>query len=155
MPCVPHTHELTKVFRQADDAFVAALNQIRKGEAPREVRELLKPCEGRVLDDVDGIAATRLFTHKADCERLNAEELKKLPGQQLTFAARDEGRDAEALATLRGSCPAPSELTLKAGAQVILCKTLDAEAGLVNGARDGRHLLLVVRVGATLASWSE
>ena len=133
--CVPRTHELTKVFRQADTSFVHALNQIRLGRAPPHVRALLRPCEGRILASIDGIQATRLFTHKADCAKLNDSELRALPGQQLTFTARDEGRDAEALATLRSSCPAPAELALRVGAQVILIKTLDTDAGLVNGAR--------------------
>ena len=110
--CVPVTHELTKVFRQADPRLVRALNQIRRGEAPPEVRALLRPCEGRALPTIDGIAATRLFTHKADCQALNDAELRRLPGRPLTFRARDEGRDAEALATLRSACPAPAELEL-------------------------------------------
>ena len=108
---------------------------IRVGNAPTEVRTLLRPCEGRVLEAVDGIAATRLFTHKADCEKLNQTELKNLSGSQMTFTARDEGRDNDALTTLKSSCPAPESLTLKVGAQVILIKTVDSDAGLVNGAR--------------------
>jgi ATP-dependent DNA helicase PIF1 len=100
-----------------------------------QVRALLRPCESRRLHDVDGIAAARLVTHRADAQRLNDTQLQGLSGERQTFTARDEGRDAEALATLRSACPAPSELTLKVGAQVILTKTLDADAGLVNGAR--------------------
>ena len=88
-----------------------------------------------MLEAVDGIAATRLFTHKADCEKLNQTELKNLSGSQMTFTARDEGRDNDALTTLKSSCPAPESLTLKVGAQVILIKTVDSDAGLVNGAR--------------------
>lgn len=76
-----------------------------------------------------------LFTHKADCQKLNDDELRGLPGAQCTFSARDTSRDDAALALLRSSCPAQADLTLKIGAQVILIKTLDAEAGLVNGAR--------------------
>ena len=133
--CVPLTFELTKVFRQTDERLVDALNQIRLGSAPPDVRALIRPCEGKRLDAEDGISATRLFTHKADCAKLNDAELRALSGTQLTFSARDDGRDADALATLRSSCPVPSELTLKVGAQVILMKTLDADAGLVNGAR--------------------
>ena len=129
------TYELTKVFRQSDPAFIRALNSIRQGRAPAEVRLLLGQHVNKQLPQADGIVATRLYTHKADCQKVNDDELRKLPGSQATFSARDTSRDDAALALLRSSCPALADLTLKVGAQVILIKTLDAEAGLVNGAR--------------------
>ena len=60
-------------------------------------------------------------------------------GRLVTVSARDSGRDEAALALLRSSCPAPSDLVLKVGAQVILTKTLNSEERLVNGARGGVH----------------
>lgn len=133
--CVQRTFELTKVFRQSDPAFVNALNCVRVGTAPPTARQLLGSRVGCTLPQTDGIVATRLFTHKADCAKLNEEQLKALGGQQHTFSARDTSRDEAALTLLRSSCPAPAALTLKVGAQVILLKTLDTEAGLANGAR--------------------
>ena len=133
--CVQRSFELTKVFRQSDPEFVEALRMVRLGQSPPAVRDLLKQCARRELPADDGIAATRLFTHRADCERLNFAELQKLPGSQLTFSARDVANDESALRQLQSSCPAPAELRLKVGAQVILTKTLDADTGLVNGAR--------------------
>ena len=123
------------MFRQSDPELIAALGEIRRGRCPLTARALLAQCEGRRLDDDDGIAATQLFTHKDDCATMNATKLKQLPGQQFTFSARDTSRDESALATLRAGCNAPADLTLKVGAQVILTKTLDAAEGLVNGAR--------------------
>ena len=146
---MPRVHELTRVFRQADPVFVDALNAIRLGEASAEVKALFRPCIGRPLPAVGGIESTRLFTHKADCAELNNAALRALNGEQLTFSARDVGRDEAALATLRSSCPAPSSLTLKVGAQVVLLKTLDAEYGLVNGAR-GVVTKLGARTGVTV-----
>ena len=133
--CVERTFELTAVFRQADPALVEALRQVRLGRCPAEVRELFKPCLRRALPEDDGIAATRLFTHKADCAALNEQQLDGLGGTQLTFTARDSCRDEGALATLRASCAAPVTLRLKEGTQVLLVKTIDASRGLVNGAR--------------------
>ena len=132
---VEATFTLTKVFRQSDPAFIGALNHIREGCAPPAVRSLLEGCLGKELSRADGIVATRIFTHKADCQRMNDAELQALTTPQITFAARDTSRDEAALGLLRSSCPAQAQITLKVGAQVILVKTLDAEAGLVNGAR--------------------
>eukprot|EP00964_Phaeocystis_antarctica_P034757 scaffold19799_cov69-Phaeocystis_antarctica.AAC.4 len=153
--CVPQLVELTTVFRQSDPAFVAALNepkpkltpdpdpnpdQVRLGRCSDQTRLLLQGCLRRTLPDDDGVgAATRLCSHVKDCERINTACLAELPGEIKTFRARDTGRDDASLAQLRSSAAAPAELKLKAGAQVILTKTLDAANGLVNGAR-GRVL---------------
>ena len=76
-----------------------------------------------------GISATRLFTHKDDCNRLN-EQRRALPGAAVTFRAR-LGRDEAALgcASRPGAAGAAAQ-----GSAVILTKTLDQEKGLVNGA---------------------
>ena len=113
---------------------------MRLGRCSEQTRLLLQGCLRRTLPDDDGVgAATRLCSHVKDCERINTACLAELPGEVKTFRARDTGRDDASLAQLRSSAAAPAELKLKAGAQVILTKTLDAASGLVNGAR-GRVL---------------
>jgi hypothetical protein len=113
---------------------------VRLGRCSEATRRLLQGCLRRTLPDEDGVgAATRLCSHVKDCEKINAACLAELPGEVRTFRARDTGRDEASLAQLRCSAAAPAELKLKAGAQVILTKTLDAASGLVNGAR-GRVL---------------
>ena len=118
---------------------MTALNEVRLGVCSDATRRLLRSCIGRKLDDDDdegGMVATRLFTHLKECERLNEAKLAQLPGEPLVFRARDTARDDAALAQLRSSMGSvPAELRLKAGAQVLLTKTLDATQGLVNGAR--------------------
>ena len=92
--------------------------------------------------DVGRLAGTRALSGGARGRELPADFaacLAELPGEVRTFRARDTGRDEASLAQLRCSAAAPAELKLKAGAQVILTKTLDAASGLVNGAR-GRVL---------------
>jgi len=134
--CVPKSHNLSIVFRQQDTTFIAALNAIRFGRCPPEVRQALAPCERRQLHlDEAGIMATKLCTHKAECAQINDAQIRALPEKAFTFTARDDAQDDAALALLRSSCVAPSELKLKPGAQVILLKTIDSDAGLANGAR--------------------
>ena len=79
------------------------------------------------------------FTHKHSIDNVNRQKLAALPGPAVHFVAKDsssQGRSgAAALRQLQRSCPARAELDLKAGAQVILLKTLCVEKGLVNGSR--------------------
>ena len=62
--------------------------------------------------------ATKLCTHKAECAQINDAQIRALPEKAFTFTARDDAQDDAALALLRSSCVAPSELKLKPGAQV-------------------------------------
>ena len=87
---------------------MAALNAIRFGRCPPEVRAVLAPCERReLLDTALGIVATKLCTHKAECQAINDAQLAKLPGSQMTFTARDQSLDESALGLLRSACVAP------------------------------------------------
>lgn len=58
-----------------------SLSQIRLGVCEPDVEKLLRSRIGRKLDESDGIVATKLFTHKADCLRVNTEQLKRLGGE--------------------------------------------------------------------------
>jgi hypothetical protein len=57
--------------------------------------------------------------------------LKALEGKSVEFQSVDEGKPAD-LANLQKSCPAPSTLILKLGAQVILLKNLDTQLGTID-----------------------
>lgn len=60
-------------------------------------------CSGE-LDTSDGIVATKLQTHRADCEEQNQRELERLPGESVSYLAMDDGL-GNMMDQLSGSCP--------------------------------------------------
>lgn len=125
------TFHLTKVFRQADQAFVDALNSIRLGEITSDVRAMLES-RWRVSDPDPSIEAIVMHTHNTDVDRENADRLARLHGTERRFDAKDDGEGAP-LATLQKNCLAPERLKLKKGAQVMLLWNLEPLEGLANG----------------------
>lgn len=85
-------------------------------------------------DIPDDIEPTVLLTNKADVQRTNEERLARLPTAPRALVAEDRG-SGSLLAALQNTCPAPSKLTLKVGAQVILLRNLQVAKGLCNGSR--------------------
>ena len=139
---VPHAALLTTVHRQAGDpAFISLLGRLRSGKASEAELEALRRSTARPLPCEDGILPTALHTHRKDVGVVNEAALEALPDPPVVLAAVDEG-DRDALASAwssggggGGSAGPPRSLTLKTGAQVVLTRTLDPAAGLVNGAR--------------------
>jgi|SRR5215217_814945 len=126
------THMLTKVYRQADAEFAAALNKVRVGdhlESP-EVSALLNSCY-RKKDPHPELPPVILTTHNKDAETINGRRLALIESQMHGYTAKDEGT-ARAIKVLE-KCLMPASLELKVGAQVMLCVNLDQERGLVNG----------------------
>ncbi len=134
---VPLCVQLTRVFRQGEDgSFVALLAQVRRGTVSPECEAALAARWRAPLPLAAGVLPTRLHTHRADVDAENAAALAQLPGEARVFSAADAvfGPPSNG-ALLAAGCPAAAKLSLKVGAQVLLTKTLDAGAGLVNGAR--------------------
>lgn len=127
---------LTRVFRQNDCDFVECLHAVRRGDPSHHHLDLLKSRLGVRLDCSDGIKPTKLYPHRADVERENLIELHQIRDGQppQVYAARDKG-DPKFVETLEKHCQAPTELTLKVHAQVVLLRNLDFSRGLVNGSR--------------------
>ena len=126
--------EFTQVFRQSDSAFVRLLNEIRHGNCSEETQRILEDCKNTQFDANDGIVPTRLYSHNRDVDQVNSNELQHLVGKGKLFFSKDRG-EKRFLEILQGSCPAPSELKLKIGAQVLLLKNISPKNGLINGAR--------------------
>ena len=141
--------ELRKVYRQRDDRFIAILDRIRQNQATdadlaavnaravataRTSPSLRPLCGDTVAAKTDpGAAKTggggltvTLATRRDTVDYINDERLRELEGDSVTFRGTVKGDFP--LTTL----PAPMELEVKAGAQVIFTKN-DKEHRWVNG----------------------
>jgi ATP-dependent DNA helicase PIF1 len=129
-------HELTRSFRQSDQVFVNALNEVRYGRLGPEAQAVLSQC-ARPLTVSNGIVPTKLYCKNANVDAENSEELQKLPGRVVQLRALnstpDHMRNAEQNPFWR-SCLAAPVLHLKEGAQVMLLRN-DPDKKLVNGSK--------------------
>lgn len=126
---------LTKVFRQADADWSQALNEIRVGKLTKKTLQMLADRHnsyGKPKDTMPDIRAVTVFTHNADVDMFNHDELEKIKNPEQVFEACDSG-DQRFIEQLKKHCLAPTRLTLKIGAQVMLLKNLDPMNGLGNG----------------------
>jgi ATP-dependent DNA helicase PIF1 len=129
---IDHKRELTHVYRQSDSAFIAVLNEIRRGVCSNESLKLLKTCVNRSFSTTDNIAASQLFTHRADVDALNTKMLNGLEGEVVVFTAKDAG---QVILQSQLNQFARGKIELKVGTQVVLNKSIRSKDGLVNGAR--------------------
>lgn len=120
---------LTEQFRQSDNSLTDFLNEIRSGEISDSGYDSLRECMENAQHEVE--ATVKLFTHNADVDLINAQELLKLDTPTETFYATTTGSKT-LLTTLKKSVLALDTLMLKEGAQVIFVKN-NYEAGYLNG----------------------
>lgn len=146
---------LTEQHRQEDGEFLEILTALRAGTFGKKHAARLAKCKREAPKDI-----TRLFTHNADVDRVNADELAKLKGEKRTFSMTQSGVPF-LCDVLRKNCLSPDELELKIGAPVMFTKnereglyvngTLGEVAGFIdhNGVRvrlkDGREVALIGR----------
>lgn len=121
--------ELKRLFRQSDKRFIGLLNQVRRGYAPPAVleafRDRVKPgCHADAFNESEAMILLMGTNKMADDH--NNRRLATLPGVPRIFKAALEGRfDKQNL-------PAPLDLYLKEGAQVMFLKNMH-ENSVVNG----------------------
>lgn len=120
---------LTEQHRQEDSAFLRILSAIRRNEFDETHFEsiserIIKSTE--LPDDM-----TRLYSHNANVDTLNSNELKRLSGKTHAYTMALRGPEALTSALIRG-CLSPERLELKEGAAVMFTKN-NSSAGFVNG----------------------
>lgn len=120
---------LTEQHRQEDAQFLSILGAIRSGEWDHTHVSLITAREAEFDSIEEGVP--QLFTHNADVDRINSQELAKLPGAPKTFAMSAAGSAALAESLKRG-CLSPETLVLKEGAVVMATKN-NPVAGYANG----------------------
>ncbi len=121
---------ITEQYRQADCALTDILNEMRSGEISDVAQDLLLEKLEESRENSEDFAI-KLYTHNADVDRINREELKKLPGPVEMFFGKFAGNKTLAK-TLAKSVLAPEVLELKVGAKVIFVKN-NYEKGYFNG----------------------
>jgi type II secretory pathway predicted ATPase ExeA len=115
-------------YRQAEGDFGTLLEMLRKGELTEENLALLRT---RMNVSLSHPHPVKLYTHNVDVDRINAEELAKLPGEDYLFSAQWSG-DKQLVTALKKAVLAPEQLELKVGAHVIFLKN-NPQKGYMNG----------------------
>ncbi len=115
--------------QRGDTTLLKVLGDVRVGDT--DSLHLLDSRIGAVFP-ADGIEAVRIFCRNVDVDRYNADRLAALPGEIKTYTARDTGMPYHTDA-FNKNCPAPQNLHLKVGAQVMLLVNESVEDGFVNG----------------------
>eukprot|EP01063_Lacrimia_lanifica_P030309 TRINITY_DN4802_c0_g1_i1.p1 TRINITY_DN4802_c0_g1~~TRINITY_DN4802_c0_g1_i1.p1 ORF type:complete len:372 (+),score=118.05 TRINITY_DN4802_c0_g1_i1:2-1117(+) len=131
------TIELIEVIRQRGDSdFCALLNSIRVGVCTQAMSETLAACHVDVKPlPKDGVEPTSLYCKNKNVDAMNAKRLAALTGKPHNFVAKDVSKGGSSLSLLAAmDREAPSKLTLKVGAQVMLTRNWPAKR-LVNGSR--------------------
>lgn len=120
---------LTEQHRQDDDDYLEILTAMRSGDVRRRHAEKLLQRQNAVVDAVGEV--TELHTTNVDVDGINTEQLEKLDGDTQTYHMTTTGKQAY-VDTLKRSCLAVEELTLKKGA-LIMCIKNSPEKRYVNG----------------------
>ncbi len=119
---------LTDQYRQEDEMLLSLLQSIRKNDVDEAHFTLLSEQKDIGYPDIE---PTRLYTHNADVDAVNMQQLKALKGpvRKFTMAGQGNKQMQEGLAK---NCLSPECLELKEEAMV-MCTKNNFEAGYVNG----------------------
>lgn len=126
------TIQLTHVYRQQDESFIALLNEIREGHPSAEaLSKLNSRCQPMFIPRPEE-QYIRLTTHNNLANFYNESELQKLPGRSYQYRAEVKGTFPEY------SYPTAETLVLKEGAQVMFVKNDPSGEHLYYNGRIGR-----------------
>ena len=118
--------ELRKVYRQSDAEFIAILDRIRENQATDQDLAAINSRYGATCDPSSRSLEITLATRRDTVDWINEQKLNELDGESSTFKGVIKGDFPLT------SLPAPMELEIKPGAQVIFVKN-DKEKRWVNG----------------------
>ncbi len=151
----PFTCYLTEQYRQDDDEFLSVLGAIRSGQVEELHHERLM---SRNVQSAElPIGAPRLFSHNADVDRINSDELAKLSTAAKKFHMSSKGKDSLVEGLMRG-CLSPALLELKEGAAVMFTKNspqgrfVNGTLGRVTGFDAGGMPIVETKDGLTIAT---
>jgi ATP-dependent DNA helicase PIF1 len=114
--------ELTRVFRQKDDRFIAMLNSIRVGQITTDQLELLNSRYRPDFKAAEGYVT--LCPRNATADAINKSRMEFLPGSSVSYAADvDPG--------FPSARPNDDIVTLKPGCQVMIVKNIRLEDGYI------------------------
>jgi ATP-dependent DNA helicase PIF1 len=119
---------LSEQYRQEDELFLSLLKSIRNNDVEEEHFTLLKEQTEIAYPDIE---PTRLYTHNADVDAVNADKLSGLDGTPRRFQMSGTG-NKQLQQGLAKNCISPELLVLKLEAMVV-CTKNNFEAGFVNG----------------------
>ena len=121
--------ELRKVYRQSDAKFISLLDRIRQNEATdadlAAINKRVDVDNAPIKQDSQSLPIT-LATRRDTVDYINEQKLEELDGESSIFYGSIKGEFPET------TLPAPMELEIKPGAQVIFIKN-DKERRWVNG----------------------
>ena len=118
--------ELKKVYRQTDPLFINILDHIRTSNVENNDLRMLNSRVGADLSNEDSKLSITLSTRRDTADYINNNQLEQLEGDSQLFHGNIEGEFPES------SLPAPIDLYLKVGAQVMFVKN-DINHQFVNG----------------------
>ncbi|HHD92625.1 MAG TPA: helicase [Candidatus Portnoybacteria bacterium] len=120
---------LEEKFRQDDPILINILDEIRANNVSEKSINIFHTCYRKKLSEK--FQATRLYTHNLDVNRINENELNKLPSSPKIFQSRNKG-SRKNIEKIFNSSLVQEKLKLKKGAAVIFIKN-NFEKGYING----------------------
>jgi len=146
----PAVFLLKRNYRQTGDSdFRLHLNRVRRGAAPEDTLAFFNERLRAKLPG--GVEPTRLFPTNREVDRVNAERLEALEGEEWSVDATYEGHP-KWVEALKENMPCLDPLVLKEGAEVV-CLRNHKSGWYVNGSRgtvvsmDSRGVVVRLRDG--------
>lgn len=118
--------ELRKIYRQSDRNFISLLDRVRVGAPTNDDLETLRAHVNPAAECGDDDFVMTLASRRDMVDNINDTQLERLKTKKITYTGEIEDSFPES------ALPAPMQLTLKPGAQVVFVRN-DREHRWVNG----------------------